>query len=204
MTKDNIKTTPRIAIFASGAGSNAARLMQYFEGNTMAEIALIVTNNPKAGVVASAQKYDIFIEYINKNLWLSPNDILTVLRTHEIDFVVLAGFLWRVPAELVSAFPQRIVNLHPSLLPKFGGKGMYGMHVHTAVVAAGETETGITIHYVNEAYDEGAIIAQYYCPVATHDTPETVAENIRKLEEKHFVATILEVLTQTDFALTKV
>ena len=204
MTKDNIKTSPRIAVFASGAGSNAARLMAYFDTNKEGKIALVVTNNPMAGVIEFAQKYEIFVEYIDKNSWLAPNNILDILRKHEIDFVVLAGFLWRVPTELVSAFPQRIVNLHPSLLPKFGGKGMYGMHVHKAVVEAGETQTGITVHFVNEDYDEGAIIAQYSCPVFKYDTPETVAEKIHELEKKHFVLTVLEVLMQIDFVLTKI
>lgn len=194
MTKDNIKMPQRIAIFASGAGSNAARLMQHFTTDTRCKIALIVVNNPTAAVISIAQKYDISTIFVDKNSWLSPNNILAAMQANEIDFIVLAGFLWRVPEALVTAFPSKIINLHPALLPKFGGKGMYGMNVHKAVVAAAETETGITIHYVNAAYDEGAIIAQYKCTVAADDTSENVATKIKMLEETYFVPTVLDVL----------
>jgi phosphoribosylglycinamide formyltransferase-1 len=194
MTKDNIKKPQRIAIFASGAGSNAARLMQHFTVDMRCKIVAIVVNNPTAAVISIAQKYGISTIFVEKNSWLSSNHIVEIMAAHKIDFIVLAGFLWRVPEALVAAFPNKIINLHPALLPKFGGKGMYGMNVHKAVVAAAETETGITIHYVNAAYDEGAIIAQYRCSINKMDTPESVATKIKTLEETHFLPTVLDIL----------
>lgn len=194
MTKDNIRMPQRIAIFASGAGSNAERLMQHFTTDGRCEIAAIIVNNPSAAVISIAQKYGISTILVDKNSWLSPNNILQITQSYNIDFIVLAGFLWRIPEALIDAFPNKIINLHPALLPKFGGKGMYGMNVHKAVVAAAETETGITIHYVNAAYDEGAIIAQYKCTVEAQDSAENVATKIKNLEEAYFVATVLSVL----------
>jgi phosphoribosylglycinamide formyltransferase 1 len=197
MTNNNIKQMQHIAIFASGRGSNAERLMQHFVASTTIKVAVVIVNKPDAAVINIAQKYGILVELVDKSFWLAPNNILRTMQSHKIDFIVLAGFLWRVPAELVAAFPQKIVNLHPSLLPKFGGKGMYGMRVHEAVVAAAETETGITIHYVNEAYDEGAIIAQFKCVVTDFDTAETVADKIHELEKAHFVTTVIKSLTNS-------
>ncbi len=181
----NEKTT-QIAIFASGTGSNAARLMAHFARHATIKIALVVCNKPTAPVLQHADAFGVPSLLVTAAEWQNPEIILKKLQASAIDFIVLAGFLWRIPPALVDAFSQRMINLHPSLLPKYGGKGMYGMRVHEAVVAARETETGITIHYVNEAYDEGAVLAQYRCPVAPADTAEIVSAKIHALEMEFF------------------
>lgn len=183
----------RIAILASGSGTNAQRLIEHFRGHKKAEIALIGCDQPKAGVLLRA--WDLGIpSYLFDGKALRSGDVLRELQGQRIDLVVLAGFMRLLPADLVSAFPQRIVNIHPALLPKFGGKGMYGHHVHEAVIAAGETESGITIHYVNERYDEGKHILQVKCPVLSNDTPESLAARVHALEHEHYPRMVEEIL----------
>lgn len=184
-----------IAIFASGSGTNAQKIMEHFENNSDIHVSLILVNNPKAGVIDRAKKFNVPVVKFNREQF-SSNHVVEILQSNQIDLVVLAGFLWLVPQNLVNAFPNRIINIHPALLPNYGGKGMYGDNVHKAVIAAQEKESGITIHYVNEKYDEGAIIAQYKCSVAPTDTPDDLATNIHKLEHQYFPQVIEEVLTK--------
>jgi phosphoribosylglycinamide formyltransferase 1 len=175
----------RIAILASGSGTNAQRLMEHFNGGGIAEVVLIGCDQPAAGVLQRA--WDMGVPgFLFNGAQLKDGTLLRELQGQRIDLLVLAGFMRLIPAELVQAFPQRILNIHPALLPKYGGKGMYGMHVHRAVIAAGETESGITIHYVNERYDEGEPLFQASCPVLPDDTPESLAERIHGLEHAHY------------------
>lgn len=186
----------KIAILASGAGTNAENIAQYFSQNDRIKVALIVSNNPKAGVLERAVRLGVPSEVVLKADWASGESVVALLRRYEIDFIVLAGFLCMVPDALLRAFPDRIVNIHPALLPKFGGKGMYGMRVHEAVVAAGVAESGITIHYINEHYDEGAIIFQTSCKLLPTDTAEDVATKVHTLEYTHYPRIIEQLLTQ--------
>lgn len=176
----------QIAIFASGAGSNAQKIIDHFRGSSLATVSLIVCNKPGAGVLDIATREGIPSLLIERQTFLQTDTYVKALQAHNIDLIVLAGFLWKVPANLVQAFPQRIVNIHPALLPKYGGKGMYGHFVHEAVIAAGETESGITIHYVNEYYDEGAPILQERCTITPADTPATLAGKIQELEHRWY------------------
>lgn len=186
----------QIAIFASGAGSNARQLIRHFQGSSLARVSLIVCNKPGAGVLDIAAEYGIPTLLLDRQLFLNTDTYIKELEARHIDFVVLAGFLWKVPANLVQAFPQRIINIHPALLPKYGGKGMYGNFVHEAVIAAGETESGITIHYVNEFYDEGAPILQERCPITPADTPATLARKIHLLEHQWYPVIVERLLSQ--------
>lgn len=175
----------RIAVLASGSGTNAQRLVEHFSGHPAARVALIACDQPKAGVLHRA--WDLGVPaYLFNGAALRDGTLLRELEGQGIGLVVLAGFMRLVPPALVRAFPQRIVNIHPALLPKYGGKGMYGHHVHAAVIAAGETESGITIHYVNERYDEGEHLFQARCPVLPGDTPDTLAERVHGLEHAHY------------------
>lgn len=176
----------KIAIFASGAGSNAEKIIAHLQNHTSIKVSLIVCNKPGAGVLGIAAANQIPTLLIEKERFFRGDAYLPELKSREIGFVVLAGFLWKVPDALVAAYPNKIINIHPALLPKYGGKGMYGMHVHAAVIAAGEKESGITIHYVNEHFDEGAPIFQATCPIEPGDTPEKLAEKIHVLEHRHF------------------
>ncbi len=187
-------THQRIAIFASGSGTNAEKIATYFSNNSKVEIALILTNNPTAGVIVRAKKLQIPVVLFDKKMFVETDKIIQLLQNQQIDLIVLAGFMMLVPQGMVQAFPNKIVNIHPALLPKFGGKGMYGHHVHEAVVAAGETESGITIHYVNEQYDEGAIIFQASCPVLPTDNADEVANKIHLLEHQHYPTVIAQLL----------
>jgi phosphoribosylglycinamide formyltransferase 1 len=184
----------KIAILASGSGSNAEKIIQYFEGRQDVEIALILTNNPCAKVCERAEKYQIPVLDFDRATFYESNQVLHALQEKHIDFLVLAGFLWLIPDNLLKAFPNKIINIHPALLPKFGGKGMYGAKVHAAVVEAKEKESGITIHYVNEKYDEGEVIFQARCNVAPEDTPEQVAQKVQLLEHEHFPKIIDKIL----------
>jgi phosphoribosylglycinamide formyltransferase-1 len=179
-----------IAIFASGTGTNAEKIIEFFSGNTTSRVALIVCNKPGAGVLEIAKKWGIEAILIEKTGFFGPKSCILALKQRNIDFIVLAGFLWKIPAELVAAYPQKMVNIHPALLPKYGGKGMYGMHVHEAVIAAGEKESGITIHYVNEHYDEGDIVFQACCNIAPNDSPADLAAKIHLLEHAHFAKVV--------------
>lgn len=185
----------RIAIFASGAGSNAARIIQHFRNHETIDIALIVCNNPAAGVLAIASSNQIPALLIEKERFFRGDGFIPDLQSHRIDFIVLAGFLWKIPQTLLAAFPNSIVNIHPALLPKYGGKGMYGARVHAAVIEAGDAESGITIHYVDEHYDNGDIIFQDKCLVSSTDTPETLAQKIHQLEHEHFPRVIEQVVS---------
>lgn len=177
----------RFAIFASGEGSNAENVIRYFRDNgCRAEVPLIVCNNPTAGVIARGASLDTEVRVVSRKEINDPSVLLPLMDAYAIDVVVLAGFLLMIPTFLIDRYRGRIVNLHPALLPKFGGKGMYGHHVHEAVVAAGERETGITIHHVSERYDEGEIIFRAATEVAPDDTPSDVAAKIRGLEALHF------------------
>jgi formyltetrahydrofolate-dependent phosphoribosylglycinamide formyltransferase len=185
-----------VAIFASGAGTNAKKIIEYFENKpTRIKISLIVCNVPGAGVLDIAKSKGIPTLMINKAEFTSTGYVES-LHNADIHFIVLAGFLWKVPEVLVNAYPRSIINIHPALLPNYGGKGMYGSHVHEAVVAAGEKETGITIHWVDAHYDEGDIILQKKCSIDTTDTPATVAQKIHVLEHQYFAPTIEELLVE--------
>ncbi|MCW3086768.1 MAG: phosphoribosylglycinamide formyltransferase, partial [Sediminibacterium sp.] len=178
--------TKKIAIFASGAGSNARKIIERFRSHPSISVALIVSNKPDAGVLPIARENGIAVLLIDKEVFFRRDAYVPLLREKGIEFIVLAGFLWKIPAALVSAYPGRIINIHPALLPKYGGKGMYGAKVHEAVIAAGEKESGITIHYVNEVYDAGEPLFQVTCPVGEHDTPDSLSQKIHLLEHKHF------------------
>lgn len=185
----------RIAIFASGTGSNALNLITYFSEHPLAEVVLLVSNNPNAGALQHAARLNVPSVVFDKAAFNRPEAILSCLEQFRIDLIVLAGFLLRIPTFLIEAFPKSIINLHPALLPQFGGKGMYGIHVHRAVKEAGETRTGITIHYINEHYDEGEMIAQYSCPVAADDTPEEIARKVHQLEYRYYPLVIEQLLS---------
>ncbi|QKZ15525.1 phosphoribosylglycinamide formyltransferase [Spirosoma sp. KUDC1026] len=189
----------RIALFASGSGSNAEKIAAYLANQSEITISFVLSNNPKAGVIDRARRgfnagQHVPVILFDRKTFYETERITQLLRDQEIDLIVLAGFMWLMPAGLVQAFPNKIVNIHPALLPKFGGKGMYGHFVHEAVVAAGETESGITIHYVNEHYDEGQIIFQASCAVAPTDSPEDVARNVQVLEHEHYPRVVAELL----------
>lgn len=185
-----------IAIFASGSGSNAENIAHYFKENRDVNVSLIVSNKKDAFVHERAKKMNIESATFQKSDFETTDKVLALLIAKQIDFIVLAGFLLKVPANLLKAFPSKIINIHPALLPKFGGKGMYGDAVHKAVVEAGETESGITIHYVNENYDEGAIIFQAKCPVLKDDSYEDVAKKVHTLEYMHFPVIIEKLLKE--------
>ena len=183
----------RIAIFASGTGTNAQKIIQYFRSNETISVHLVVSNKPSAGVVKIAHMAEIPVLIIDKEEFFHGSAYVPELRNRRIDFLVLAGFLWKIPDALIQAYPNAIINIHPALLPKFGGKGMYGMKVHEAVIQAGEKESGITIHYVDEHYDNGDIIFQEKCAIDPDDTPEALAEKIHKLEHQHLPRVVEQV-----------
>lgn len=185
----------RIAIFASGAGSNAARIIDYFRKHEKTGVTLIVCNNPTAGVLEIAAKEKIPAILIEKEQFFRGDGYVSFLKSKDIDFIVLAGFLWKIPSTVLSAYPNSIINIHPALLPNYGGKGMYGMNIHAAVLKAGDKESGITIHYVDEHYDNGDIIFQDKCPVLPSDTLETLAGKVYKLEHEHFPRVIDQVVS---------
>ena len=184
----------RIAIFASGAGSNAQKIIEHFSKDASVAIALIVCNKPGAGVLNIAASHQIPTLLIEKEQFFRGDAYVSVFKEEKINWIILAGFLWKIPSTLIQAYPQHIINIHPALLPKYGGKGMYGHHVHEAVIAAGETESGITIHYVDEQYDHGATIFQARCEVKKGDTPETLAQRIHALEHAHYPKVIAQLL----------
>lgn len=176
----------RIAIFASGSGSNAQKLMEHFKRNKEIEIALVLTNNPDAYVLQRADSFEIPSHIFDKNEFYQTDDVLDLLKNLNIDLIVLAGFLWLIPQNILSTYPNRIINIHPALLPKYGGKGMYGDFVHQAVMAAKEMEGGITIHYVNEKYDEGEYIYQAKYRIENKDNLEMVKFKGQQLEHLHY------------------
>ena len=186
----------RIAIFASGAGSNAQKIIEHFKSSTTVKIALIVCNKPQAGVLEIAKKEGIPALIIEKESFFKGDAYVAQLQSSGVTFIVLAGFLWKVPQALISAYRNKIINIHPALLPKYGGKGMYGSFVHQAVIEAGEKTSGITIHYVDEHYDHGDVIFQAHCNITKEDTPETLAQKVHHLEHKHFPSVIEAVLNK--------
>ena len=175
-----------IVIFASGSGSNAENIAEYFKDSKSVKITAVFTNNANAGVISKMKKYGIPCVIFTKDDFKSREYFTIKLYQYRPDLIVLAGFLWLIPNYLVAEYPNKIINIHPALLPKFGGKGMYGMHVHEAVKAANETETGITIHYVNSKFDDGKIIFQAKTLLTEQDTPETIAKKIHELEMNNF------------------
>ena len=181
-----------LAIFASGSGSNAENIIRYFAEKPGFRVKKVYCNVPDAYVLERAKKYNVPTQVFNRAEFRNPDIILRQLQEEGTDFIILAGFLWLVPPCITNAYPNRIVNIHPALLPAYGGKGMYGHHVHEAVLAAGEKESGITIHYVNEHYDSGDIIFQATCPVLPDDTPDTLAARVHELEYAHFPRVIEE------------
>jgi len=185
-----MKVSPRIAIFASGSGSNAKRIAEYFEGSGLLEITAIYCNNPEAYVLERAKLLGIPTVLFNRYNFYHTTSVLDDLKSREIDWIILAGFLWLIPESILKAFPQRIINIHPALLPAYGGKGMFGMKVHESVIASGEKQSGITIHHVNELYDEGDIIFQATCRIQPGDTPEMLATKIHELEYEYFPVVI--------------
>lgn len=187
----------KIAILASGSGSNAENIYNYFSGRKDVEISLIISNKVNAFVHNRAEKLGIPSLTISRQELDNPELIVEILRSHGIEFIVLAGYLLKIPTLLINAFPEKIVNIHPALLPKFGGKGMYGDNVHKAVIESGENISGITIHMVNENYDEGKTVFQATCPVNFNDSPDSLAHKIHELEYKHFPAIIDEILKKT-------
>lgn len=176
----------RIAIFASGSGSNAQKIMEHFKRNADAEVVLILTNNPQAYVLQRADNFEIPSHIFNRQEFYETDDVINLLKNLQVDIIVLAGFLWLVPKSLLAAFPNKIINLHPALLPKYGGKGMYGDNVHKAILAAGEEESGITIHFVNAEFDEGEIIHQSRFKIEPGDNLEMVKFKGQQLEHQHF------------------
>lgn len=185
-------STITIAIFASGAGSNAGKIIDHFRNSGRIKVGLIVCNKPGAGVITIAEKENIPCLLIERERFFRGDGYIAELEKSNISFIVLAGFLWKMPDTLVRKWRNHIINIHPALLPNYGGKGMYGHNVHAAVIAAGEKESGITIHYVDEHYDNGDIIFQARCPVLPDDTPDSLAERIHQLEHRHFPKVIEE------------
>jgi phosphoribosylglycinamide formyltransferase-1 len=187
-----------IAIFASGSGTNAENIINYFSERDDIVVRLILSNKKDAYVLKRAGEHHIPSFVFDRPEFYNTQHVLDQLQKHKIDFIVLAGFLWLVPDYLTDAFPNRIINIHPALLPKYGGKGMYGHHVHEAVINAGEKLSGITIHYVNSEYDSGDIIFQATCKIAPGETPESLAEKVHKLEYRHFPEVIDKLIRGKD------
>ncbi len=183
----------RIAILASGSGTNAENIINYFQSSDSIKVTIVYCNKKTAGVFDRCKQLEVPCIWFSKEAFHDSSRVLHHVQLHA-DFIVLAGFLWKIPMDFVSAFPQKIVNIHPALLPKYGGKGMYGMHVHRAVKENKETETGITIHFVNKNYDEGAIIFQATASVDSNDSPEDIAKKVHQLEYMYFPKVIREVI----------
>lgn len=190
-------TKQRIAIFASGNGSNAEEIMKYFQNHSSVEVALLLSNNPQATALQRAAKFNVTAKVFDKWQFCESDEVIGWLKEFQITHIVLAGFLWLVPKNLIQAFPKRIINIHPALLPKFGGKGMYGLKVHEAVKRSGEKKTGISIHCIDENYDEGEMLFQTSCEVLSTDTPEKIAAKVNQLEYKHYPEVIEEWMTNT-------
>jgi phosphoribosylglycinamide formyltransferase 1 len=180
----------QLAIFASGVGTNAQKIIDHFRNHSSIKVALILCNKPNAGVLTIAQKENIPFVIIEKEKFSSGEFYLSILKEKKIDFLVLAGFLWKLPVELIKSYPKKIINIHPALLPKYGGKGMFGDHVHESVIKNNEKESGITVHYVDEIYDHGKIIFQAKCIIEKNETAETLAKKIHALEHKNYPALV--------------
>lgn len=187
----------RIVIFASGSGTNAENIIKFFNQTTIAKVTQVLCNNENAKIFDKCKNLNINCLHFNKTDFSTTDAVLNILK-NTADFIILAGFLWKIPQKIIDAFPQNIINIHPALLPKYGGKGMYGMNVHKAVKENKEKETGITIHYVNANYDEGAIIFQAKTTLNIADTPETIAKKIHILEQRHFPSVIEDVILKVN------
>ena len=187
----------RLVIFASGSGTNAENIARYFKASNTVEVSLILCNNPKAKVLDRAKQLNLGAMTFNREVFQNSSLIIDLLKNLNPDLIVLAGFLWKIPEAMVSNFPNKIINVHPALLPKYGGKGMYGKHVHEAVIANKESESGITIHYVNEHYDEGAIIFQASCSLNNMDTVDSLSTKIHALEMEHFPKVIESLIKES-------
>jgi len=185
----------RIAILASGSGTNAENIMEYFKNNNLINVVQVLSNNKDAKVLERANRLRASSIIFSKDDFYASEEVLKNLKSN-VDYIILAGFLWKIPANIIEAFPNKIINIHPALLPKYGGKGMYGMNVHKAVIENKEKESGITIHYVNENYDEGAIIFQKSIEVSPSDTAEDVAQKIHELEHNYFPKIIEKVILE--------
>ena len=185
-----------IAIFASGTGTNAEKLILFFRTSTIGRVSLVLSNRKDAGVIDRAQSHEVETIVFNREQFYQSEDVLSLLFERDIDFVVLAGFLWLVPDYLLKSFENKMINIHPALLPKYGGKGMFGHHVHTAVIENRESESGITIHKVNREYDEGSIVFQSRCEVKADDTADTLAGRIHQLEYEHFPVVVEKLLKE--------
>jgi phosphoribosylglycinamide formyltransferase 1 len=175
-----------LAIFASGSGTNAENIIRYFQNEPQIRVSCVCANRPDAYVITRAKNFNVPAFIFTRADFYQTQDVLNYLISLKIDWIILAGFLWLVPAYLIDHFPNRIINIHPALLPKFGGKGMYGHHVHQAVIDQGETVSGISIHYVNHEYDQGDLIYQATCPVEPGDTPDSLAARVHELEYAYF------------------
>ncbi|RAU84501.1 phosphoribosylglycinamide formyltransferase [Pontibacter arcticus] len=187
-----------IVIFASGSGSNAQRLLEHFEHHPGIRVAALFSNNPNAYALKRAETYQVPALLFNRDTFYNSDKVLEQVKSFNPDLIVLAGFLWLVPAYLLQAFPNKIINIHPALLPKYGGKGMHGQHVHAAVLAAGEPESGITIHSIDEEYDKGEFILQKRCPVLPTDTPEDLAARVLQLEHKYLPLVVERLLSEQE------
>jgi len=190
----------RIAIFASGSGSNAQRIMEHFKRHKEMEVAIVLSNRADSYVLQRADNFEIPTQVFSKEEFYDATTILKLLKNLDIDIIVLAGFLWLIPENIIRQYPKRIINIHPALLPKYGGKGMYGDIIHETVIANHDTETGITIHYVNESFDEGEIIYQNKCVVEKTDTTEKLAYKVHQLEHLHYPRIIEDLLKKTEKA----
>lgn len=194
--RDSSEQTIKLAIFASGAGTNAQKLIDHFRNHPFVKVALIVCNKPGAGVLDIAQREGIPSLLIEKEKFFRGNAYTDELKEHGIEFVILAGFLWKVPVALLAVYPQRIINIHPALLPNYGGKGMYGNFVHEAVIAANDKQSGISIHYVDELYDHGKLIFQATCDIGEGETAASLAQKIHALEHTHYPVIVEKVITE--------
>ena len=188
------KLTKNIALFASGSGTNALNICEYFKNSDTVKVNTLVCNKPRAKVIERLEAFNIKLILISKADFKHPKKLIGKLQAAQIDLIVLAGFLWLIPVDLIKAFENKIINLHPALLPKYGGKGMFGINVHNAILKAKEKVTGITIHFVNEAYDEGEIIFQASINIDETETAESIAQKIHQLEYAHFPKVIESVL----------
>jgi phosphoribosylglycinamide formyltransferase 1 len=184
----------KIAIFASGSGTNAENIIKYFSNKKSARVVLVLSNKPEAYVLKRAEALNINTGFFDRNDFYRSDTVLNRLILSDIDFIVLAGFLWLVPDNILKRFENRIINIHPALLPEYGGKGMYGEKVHSSVIANHETESGITIHYVNQHYDDGSIIFQAKCKVEASDTADSIAVKVHALEYEHFPVVIEDII----------
>lgn len=184
----------RIAIFASGQGTNAQAIIDHFQNNAKGRVVTLLSNNQQAYALKRASKANIETMIFDNQTFRKTERVIDYLMAHNIDLIVLAGFMWLVPDNIIQAYNNKIINIHPALLPKFGGKGMYGHHVHQAVIDAHEKQSGITIHWVNNQYDSGDIIFQATCDITPEDTPDSLAEKIHALEHKHFPQIIEKIL----------